>query len=98
MTCHYCQDVAKKHGKTRNGLQRYRCFHCNKTFCEPYVRPLDDMTIELERALLALNLLVEGVSIRSTERLTSLQRDTILDLLVLAGESCHKLINESTGR
>jgi transposase-like protein len=94
MTCHYCRNLAKKHGRTRNGLQRFYCQYCKKTFCEPHARPLDDMRIELKKALSPLHLLVEGVSIRSTERLTSLHRDTILDLLVLAGECCQKLMDE----
>ncbi len=39
-----------------------------------------------------LKLLVEGVSIRSIELLTEVHRDTIMKLLVLAGESCEKLM------
>jgi IS1 family transposase len=52
------------------------------------------MRIDQDKAVLALNLLVEGNSIRSTERLTGLHRDTILDLLVLAGERCERLMDE----
>ena len=44
--------------------------------------------------MFALNCLVEGCSIRSTERLTGLHRDTIMDLLVLAGERCERLMAE----
>lgn len=48
----------------------------------------------MDKALLVLRLLVEGNSIRSTERITGVHRDTILDLLVLAGEKCERLLNE----
>ena len=52
------------------------------------------MRIKLEDAVLALKCLVEGNSVRSTERLTGLHRDTILDLLLLAGERCEALMKE----
>jgi len=37
---------------------------------------------------------VEGVSVRSIERLTDVHRDTILRLLVLAGQRCEKLLGD----
>jgi hypothetical protein len=39
--------------------------------------------------------LLEGNSIRSTERITGLHRDTILRLLVLAGERCEKFLGKA---
>lgn len=39
-----------------------------------------------------LQLLVEGCSVRSAERISGLHRDTILELLVTAGEKCEKLM------
>ncbi|MFP5204908.1 MAG: hypothetical protein ACLGSH_06110 [Acidobacteriota bacterium] len=39
-----------------------------------------------------LTLLLEGMSIRSAERVTGIHRDTILRLLVLAGERCARLM------
>jgi IS1 family transposase len=50
------------------------------------------MTVDEEKALLAIQLLVEGNSIRSTERITGLDRNTIMRLLVLAGERCERLM------
>jgi len=52
------------------------------------------MTTPMEKALLGLRLLVEGNSIRSIERTTELHRDTILRLLVKAGERCQQLMDE----
>ncbi len=92
MTCHSCRIEAKKFGKHRNGLQRFRCNQCSKTFTEPHERPLDDMRLPMAKAEMILKLLVEGVSVRSIERLTEVHRDTILRLLVLVGERCEKLM------
>src|SRR5579863_3121222 len=39
-----------------------------------------------------LQLLIEGCSVRSVERISGLHRDTILRLLVTAGERCEKLM------
>jgi hypothetical protein len=37
-------------------------------------------------------LLIEGNSIRSTERITGADRNTVMKLLVMAGEKCEKLM------
>ena len=41
-----------------------------------------------------LHLLIEGNSIRSTERLTRVHRDTIMKLLVKAGDECGGLLHD----
>ena len=94
MTCHNCQSQCKKSGKHRNGLQRFKCAQCRRTFTEEHTKPLDDMRLPLEKALLCLRLLVEGNSIRSTERITGVEKKTILSLLVLTGEKCERLLSE----
>jgi transposase-like protein/IS1 family transposase len=94
MTCHYCRTTCKRSGKHRNGLQRFRCNQCRKTFTEDHRRPLDEMRIPLDRAENVLRLLLEGMSVRSVERVTQVHRDTILRLLVLAGERCQRLMDE----
>ena len=40
-----------------------------------------------------IHLLLEGCSIRSTERLTGVHRDTIMRLMVRAGQHCDRLMN-----
>lgn len=52
------------------------------------------MRLPLDRALTILQLLLEGMSVRSVERVTGTHRDTILDLLTLAGERCARLMLE----
>jgi len=94
MTCHNCNSLCKRFGKHRNGLQRFRCKQCGRTLTEEHARPLDEMRIPLEKAVLCLTLLLEGNSVRSTERITGVHRDTILNLLVLAGQRCERLFDE----
>lgn len=91
MNCPTCDNPSKKFGKHRNGDQRFRCMACRKTFTEPKVKILDNMILAEGKALAVLSHLVEGCSIRSTERLTGVHRDTILDLLTLAGRKCEAL-------
>jgi len=94
MTCHNCKSNCKKFGKDRKGNQRYRCLECKRTMQEERERPLDTMRLPMDKALLCLKLLVEGNSIRSTERITGVEKKTILSLLVLAGEKCERLLEE----
>jgi transposase-like protein/IS1 family transposase len=94
MTCHNCQKTAQKYGKDRKGNQRFRCSTCNKRFTEPKEKPLNNMYLPLDKAVLCLQLLVEGSSLRSIERITGVSLRTLLDLLVLAGEKCERLLDE----
>jgi len=92
MTCPDCQTQCQRFGKHRNGLRRFRCSQCRKTYTEPHTRTLGEMYISEEKAILALQLLLEGNSIRSTERITKVDRNTIMKLLVRAGEKCEKIM------
>jgi transposase-like protein/IS1 family transposase len=92
MTCHNCRNICRKYGKDRNGFQRWQCLQCTKVFVEPHERPFESMYTRAEPGLMALKLLLEGNSIRSVERMTDLHRDTIMRLLVVAGERSDKLM------
>jgi transposase-like protein/IS1 family transposase len=94
MTCHNCNSLCKKFGKHRNGLQRFRCKQCGRTLTEEHTRPLDEMRIPFDKALMCLSLLLEGNSIRSIERITGVHRDTTMALLLKAGERCERLLHE----
>jgi transposase-like protein/IS1 family transposase len=93
VTCHNCQSICNRFGKHRNGLQRYRCSQCRKTFTEDHTRPLADMRLPMDKAESILKLLVEGMSLRSIERVTGVHRDTIMSLLLLAGERSQQLMD-----
>lgn len=92
MTCSECQIECRRFGKHRNGLQRFRCAECGKTYTEAHAKPLGDMTVPIDKALLALQMIIEGTSIRATERVTGLHRDTILKLLLHTGEKCEGIM------
>lgn len=47
----------------------------------------------MEKQIQALNVLVEGNSIRSTERITGMHRDTIMRLLVRVGQQCQRTMD-----
>jgi transposase-like protein/IS1 family transposase len=98
VTCHNCQSICNRFGKHRNGLQRYRCSQCRKTFTEDHATPLDTMRLPMDKAEAIIKLMVEGMSIRSIERITGVHRDTILRLLLLVADKIqtkmrHKLEN-----
>lgn len=94
MVCHNCKIEAKRHGLNRNGSIRFRCQQCKKTFSETIERPLDNMHLSVEKGILVIGMLCEGISIRSIERLTGVNRNTVMSLLVLAGEKCDRLMRE----
>jgi transposase-like protein len=88
MTCNKCNaESLNKFGKDRKGHQRFRCPKCGKTFTEPHNGNFADMYTPTEKATAIIKLLVEGVSVRSIERLTDTHRDTILRVLVNAGDA-----------
>jgi transposase-like protein/IS1 family transposase len=98
MTCHNCSSLCKKFGKFGpQRIQRYRCNKCKRTFSEDHEKqqgPLGDMRISLDKAETCLKLMLEGMSVRSIQRITGMHQKTILDLLVLAGDRCRKLMHD----
>ena len=52
------------------------------------------MQVKLEKKTQVLNALIEGNSIRSTERMTRVHRDTIKRLLIKTGDTCQKILDE----
>src|SRR3990172_4115510 len=89
-----CQhEKAHKHGKDRKGNQRYKCVLCNETFVEPTAKPLGNMRIRVKEAAAAIAMLLEGMSIRSVQRLTGLCRNTLCDLILTVGENCQRLLD-----
>ncbi len=92
MRCEACDVDCRKFGKNRNGSQRFRCPDCGKTCSEKPAGRIDGHNIPLSDIVKVLQLLVEGCSVRSIERITGHHRDTILRLMVRAGERCEKLM------
>lgn len=88
MNCTDCNNETKRNGKDRHGNQRFRCVPCNKTHTEPKTKMLNNMYLPDDKAVTCLQLLVEGMSIRSIERVTGTNRNTILSLLEIVGKKC----------
>lgn len=94
MNCETCNKSAQKYGKDRHGIQRYRCLSCKASFLEPQDRPLGNMRLPMEKALSIIQHLVEGCSIRTTERITGVGKQAIIALLELVGERCEKMMSD----
>jgi transposase-like protein/IS1 family transposase len=88
-----CQHLIRhKHGKDRQNRQRYKCALCGLTFVEESSKPLGELRTSMKEATMALSLMLEGMSIRSVQRLTGLCRQTLADMIVLIGENCERLL------
>jgi transposase-like protein/IS1 family transposase len=94
MNCETCNKPAQRYGKDRKGNQRFRCLTCKRSWLTPQEKPLGEMRLPIEKALSVLQHLVEGCSIRSTERITGVEKRTILNLLETVGERCEQLMFE----
>jgi transposase-like protein/IS1 family transposase len=88
MNCPICDNLSKKDGKDRKGDQRFKCTECGKRFSIAKDKLLSRMLLPEDKALMCLNLLVEGNSVRATERITGVHRDTVLRLLETVGQKC----------
>jgi len=92
--CRTCGSPTIGWGKDKHGNPRRYCKGCKKSFGIIPPRPLGAMRIQQEQAILCLSLLTEGSSIRSTERITGVHRDTIIRLLVVAGTKAEALLSK----
>ena len=79
MNCQDCDIRCASFGTHRNGLRRFRCGECGKTYTEPHEKPLgrNDRPDGKGRPC-ASGCFLEGSSVRVGERITEIHRDTIL--------------------
>lgn len=70
----------------RNGRQRYQCKVCKRTETDGPENPLVNLRVPMDKAIQVVSLLCEGMGIRPIERLTGLNRRTVLNILNVAGE------------
>jgi IS1 family transposase/transposase-like protein len=96
--CRTCGGPTIGWGKDSHGNPRRFCKTCKKSYGIIPPRPLGPMRLPLEKATLCVHLLTEGSSIRSTERVTGVHRDTICRLLRRVGEKCEGLLNRIVSR
>jgi transposase-like protein/IS1 family transposase len=95
MNCPHCQTECRKYGKNRNGSQRLRCDTCRKTFTDEATQPADGRKLDKAKAEMVLRLFLEGNSIRSTERLLGVHRDTVMALIVNVGTLCGDFLTDA---
>jgi transposase-like protein/IS1 family transposase len=90
-----CDHQSKeKYGRDRQRNQRWRCQLCGKTWTDKPASPMGEMRVPVDKAKAALRMLVEGMSVRATERITGLHRDTICKLIVCFGNACQQFLDE----
>ena len=87
-----CENT-KKNGKNASGNPRLKCKDCGRSWVVDRVKPIGDSRLPLEKAVLCLNLVLEGMSIRATSRITGVHKNTIGDLILTAGANCERLHN-----
>jgi len=86
MTCKRCNHTARKFGRYgKRRIQRYQCSTCKATFTEHEPR-LGTHYTDPETAAKALAMMLEGMSVRATSRLTGLHKGTILALMLTASQ------------
>jgi len=90
--CRKCGGPTIGWGKDRLGNPRRHCKACKLTVSLVPERPLGSMRLPMDKAVLCVSLLTEGSSIRSTERITGVHRDTICRLLRVVGGKCSDLL------
>ena len=83
-----CDDYGKtglnniiQFGKTRKGVQRYRCRTCGQTFTATRGTLFYRRRTPADEILEALSLLADGVRISAISRAKGIKEDTILDWL-----------------
>lgn len=89
MECRFCGEPARFLGRNRGGTLRYQCRTCRRPFTDNPTHVFQTAEyLNDARGLLAVQLLVEGTSIRTAERIAGLHRDALIKLLEIAGRRC----------
>ena len=85
-----------KHGKNRNGSQRWKCKDCRATFSDEHVAtgPLGNMEADPARVFMAIEMLAEGMGVNAVSRITKLHHATIIKALLIVGDKCQKFMDE----
>lgn len=86
MTCHNCNNAKMRKFGFKNGFQRYQCRVCKRIRSDAPQNPLGDLRVPFDKAVQVVSLLCESGGIRACERLTGLNRRTVLNILQIAGQ------------
>jgi len=85
-----CENT-KKNGKNASGNARLKCKDCGRSWVVDRVKPIGESRISVDKAILCLNLVLEGMSIRAASRVTGVHKNTIGDLILRVGSNCDRL-------
>ncbi len=94
MDCPSCGLAGRRFGRNRNGSQRYQCRECNNTYTDLGSGPPNGNYLPAELVADCLSWLLEGCSIRTVERQTGVNRNTIMSYMVQAGQQCERFLAE----
>jgi len=93
-TCRCCGGDTIRRGFYRNksfNVQRFECHKCGTSFSEKL--PLDNLRVDFKQACQVVSLLCEGMGIRAVSRFTGLHQQTVLNILVHAGNKCARFLD-----
>jgi len=77
-------------------VQRWKCQQCGKRLSEPPTRPFNtDVRLPQDTVVRILHCLTEGCSVRSTARLCDVEKRTVLNILLIAGERCERFLEQT---
>jgi IS1 family transposase/transposase-like protein len=95
ISCPHCGSESFKVHQTNHHAANtiYRCLGCNRCFSGRRFTPYAGTKLNPEKIISLLHNLCEGCSVRATERLLTVHRDTILGILTQAGERCQAVLN-----
>ena len=95
MLCPLCSNPGRKYGFDRKGRQRYFCKECSLAYAEPSPpRAFGNQYLMMDKAALAIRLLIEGCSVRSICRTARIGKYTLQQLMLRVGEGCARLMEE----
>ena len=95
MTCIRCKhNTAYKFGTYgKRKIQRYRCNSCKATFADAPAKTLGSHYTDIDRAAKVFTLMLEGMSIRAISRTLEIDKNTVMALMVSAGEKAQALFD-----
>lgn len=82
-----CTHSWKKNGVDKQGTPRLRCKICGQSILDKAPNPLGALRTDLDTAARVIEMLCEGLAIRSVSRLTGLNKNTIIRIVVFAGKA-----------
>ncbi len=91
---HYHKNKNKdivKIGKSEQGVQRFFCHYCKKSFVETKGTPLYNRKLSKDKILLLCKELVERKGLRAVQRTTGIHRDTVGNYLTAFAEHAVKI-------